>query len=93
MGEIAVYSYFNRGINLSDHYEEHSVDLGDIYINDLIYDIKKEALPNKFYRKLYYGEIQSYEPYGYRIWTAKHQHHLKKYTGGIIFVAIPSYSE
>lgn len=89
LGEIAVYTNFNLSINLNNNYVAHEVDSGDICINNLIYDVKTEAIPNKFYRKLYYGEIQPHEPYGCRVWTAKHQHHLKKYTGGIIFVAIP----
>ena len=89
LGEIAVTCYFQMNIHLTDNYNEHQVDSGDLYINELVYDIKTEAIPNKYYRKLYYGEIQSHEPYGCRVWTSKHQHHLNKYTGGIIFVAVP----
>lgn len=89
LGEIAVRSYFEMNISLDDNYEAHQVDSGDISIHNLIYDIKTEAIPNKYYRKLYYGEILPHEPYGCRVWTARHEHHLKKYTGGIIFVSIP----
>ena len=89
LGEIIVCSYFEKELKLDDNYDLHQVDSGDISINGLVYDIKTEAIPNKFYRKLYYGEILSHEPYGCRVWTARHEHHLKKYTGGIIFVTIP----
>lgn len=89
LGEIATHCFFNRNLQLDDNYDTHQVDSGDIIIDDLVYDIKAEAIPNKFCRKLCSGEIQSHEPYGSRVWTASHRHHLKKYTGGIIFVAIP----
>jgi hypothetical protein len=89
LGEVVIRCYFELNMSLADNYEAHQVDSGDIIIRDKIYDIKAEAIPNKYYRKLYYGKILPYEPYGCRVWTAKHEHHLGKYTGGIIFVAIP----
>lgn len=89
LGEIAVHSYFGMNINLADNYDTRQADSGDLCLNHLMYDIKTEAVPNKFYRKLYYGDILAHEPYGCRVWTAKHKHHLNKYTGGIIFAAIP----
>jgi hypothetical protein len=89
LGEIVVNCYFDNDMELQDNYADGMVDSGDICINNLVYDIKTEAIPNKYYRKLYYGEIKPYEPYGCRVWTARHEHHLTKYTGGIIFVAIP----
>ena len=89
LGEIAVRCYFEMNLHLADNYEMHQVDSGDITIHNMVYDIKAEAVPNKYYRKLYYGEILAHEPYGCRVWTAKHEHHLSKYSGGIIFVALP----
>lgn len=89
LGELAVCCYFGKNMILKDNYDQHFVDSGDICIKNLMYDIKSEAVPNKFYRKLYYGDIKPYEPYGCRVWTACHKHHLNKYTGGIIFVALP----
>ena len=89
LGEVVVRCYFELNLLLKDNYEANQVDSGDIAIHTKIFDIKAEAIPNKYYRKLYYGEILSHEPYGCRVWTAKHKHHLSKYTGGIIFVAIP----
>ena len=89
LGEIAVRSFFEMDIYLDNNYDAHQVDSGDICIADKIYDVKTEAVPNKFYRKLFYGEIQPHEPYGCRVWTASHKHHLHKYTGGVIFVSLP----
>lgn len=89
LGEVVVRCYFELNLFLRDNYESHQVDSGDIDLHNMIYDIKAEAIPNKYYRKLYYGEILSHEPYGCRVWTAKHEHHLSKYSGGIIFVAVP----
>lgn len=89
LGEIAVNFYFNGNVDLEDNYDKHQVDSGDIKVNGLIYDIKTEALPVKFYRQLYFGTINEYDPYGCRVWTATHKQHLHKYTGGVIFAAAP----
>lgn len=89
LGEIIVRCLFEMNMVLNDNYDDGQTDSGDICIAGRIYDIKTEAVPNKYYRKLFYGEIQSHEPYGCRVWTARHEHHLHKYTGGIIFVSFP----
>ena len=89
LGEIVVRDYFGFPINLKDDYAANHVDSGDICIDGKMYDIKTEATPVRYYRKLFYGTIKPHEPYGCRVWTAKHEHHLEKYDGGVIFVAIP----
>jgi hypothetical protein len=89
LGELAVYRYFGIDRDLPDNYADHQVDNGDIRIGGLIYDIKTEAIPLRYYRRLFYGAIAAHEPYGCRVWTARHKQHLDKYTGGVIFVAVP----
>ncbi len=88
LGEVAVRYLFSGEIDLEDRYARHKVDSGDIVINGKAYDIKSEAIPEKFYRRLYDGSIRDYEPYGCRVWTAAHLKHLNKYNGGIIFTAV-----
>lgn len=89
LGEIVTRSYYQQSIELSDNYTEGRTDSGDIQLDGLNYDIKSEAVPFKAFQKLYSGTIQPYEPYGCRVYTVKHLHHLNKYNGGIIFVAFP----
>ncbi len=89
LGEIVVKSYFNQPIELADNYDAGRPDSGDIRINDLMYDIKSEAVPMTFFKRLYTAGLKPYEPYGCRVYTASHLHHLKKYTGGAIFTAFP----
>lgn len=89
LGELAVYQYFGIDRDLPDNYANQRVDEGDICIRGLIYDVKTEAIPMRYYRRLFYGAIEAHEPYGCRVWTARHIQHLKKYTGGVIFVAVP----
>ena len=43
----------------------------------------------RFFKKLYQTGLKPYEPYGCRVYTVSHLHHLGKYTGGIIFTAFP----
>jgi len=89
LGEIMVKSYFKQPIQLQDNYDAGRPDSGDIRLNGLMYDIKSEAVPMAFFKRLYTGALKPYEPYGCRVFTAKHLHHLKKYTGGVIFTAFP----
>lgn len=88
LGEIAVYKYLGVSYELTDNYEANQVDEGDLHYKGLTYDIKTDAVPRSYYSKLYDGSISNYEKYGCRVFTAKHLHHLKKYTGGLIFTAI-----
>lgn len=88
LGEIAVRQFLNLGDDLDDNYEDGQVDEGDIVYSGLIYDVKTDAIPTTFYRRLYTGELEPYETYGCRVFTAKHLHHLRKYTGGLIFTAV-----
>jgi len=89
LGEIALRFLFMGERELADNYDEHKVDSGDIEINSLMYDVKTEAVPQKFYSRLYSGKIEAHKPYGCRVWTASHLHHLHKYNGGVIFAATP----
>ena len=89
LGEITVLNLVHESISLTDNYAKHKVDDGDIRIQDSVFDIKSEALPYQSYKKLYDGSILAYETYGCRVYTARHSHHLQKYSGGIIFVAFP----
>lgn len=89
LGEIITRAHFLQPTTLDDKYTRGKTDSGDIQINNLNYDIKSEAIPLKNFKSLYSGKIKAYEPYGCRVYTAKHLHHLKKYNGGIIFVAFP----
>ena len=43
---------------------------------------------DEFYEVRVAGTIQKHEAYGCRVWTARHLHHLPKYTGGLIFTAM-----
>lgn len=89
LGEIVVRYLFSGAIDLEDRYGQHKVDSGDIVINGRAFDIKSEAIPLQYYRRLYDGSIKDYEPYGCRVWTAAHLKHLHKYNGGVIFTAAP----
>lgn len=87
IGEMAVRKFLGLDTNLDDNYENHQVDEGDLSFNGLIYDVKTDAIPSTLYQKLYNGTIQPWDTYGCRVFTAKHLHHLKKYSGGLIFTA------
>jgi len=89
LGECCVRFYLTGQKQLGDNYESHRVDSGDIQINGLVYDIKTEAIPLRAFKKLFCGSIKPYQAYGCRVWTARHHQHLKKYTGGVIFSAVP----
>lgn len=89
LGEIITHAYFLQSTTLDDNYAVGKTDSGDIQLDNLNYDIKSEAVPLNAFKKLYSGKIQPYEPYGCRVYTAKHRHHLDKYNGGIIFIAFP----
>ena len=73
---------------MKDSYKNNEVDFGDLDVNGLIYDVKTEAIPAEYYNLLRCGEIKPWDPYGCRVWTAKHKHHLPKYTDGLIFCAV-----
>ncbi len=90
LGEILVKSYFSQSIDLTDNYDTGHPDSGDIQINERIFDIKSEAVPMVFFKKLYEANLKPYEPYGCRVYTVSHLRHLKKYTGGVIFTAFPA---
>ena len=62
--------------------------LGVLDVDGLIYDVKTEAIPAEYYNLLRCGEIKPWDPYGCRVWTAKHKHYLPKYTDGLIFCAV-----
>ncbi len=62
--------------------------LGVLDVDGLIYDVKTEAIPAEYYNLLRCGEIKPRDPYGCRVWTAKHKYHFPKYTGGLIFCAV-----
>ena len=89
LGEIAVCYLVHGQRELSDDYDDGRTDSGDVRIKGKMYDVKSEAIPLKYYAKLYEGTIKAYEPYGCRVWTARHLIHLPKYNGGIIFTAMP----
>ncbi|HID39946.1 MAG TPA: hypothetical protein EYP36_10600 [Calditrichaeota bacterium] len=89
LGEIAVRYLISGEEELEDDYDAGKTDRGDAQINGKMYDVKSEAIPLKYYNKLYTGSIKAYEPYGCRVWTAKHLKHLTKYNGGVIFTAMP----
>ncbi len=89
LGEIAIHYLMEGRVYLSENYNEAKADKGDILIKDLVFDIKTEAVPQKYYQRIIHGDISEYEPYGCRVWTATHLHHLPKYTGGIIFNVVP----
>ncbi len=89
LGELLVKSYLHQSIELTDNYDDGRPDSGDIRIENLMYDVKSEALPMSFFKKVYAGALLPYEPYGCRVYTVSHLKHLKKYTGGIIFTAFP----
>jgi len=88
LGELAVRQYLGLMVTLPGNYDDQTVDAGDLTYNGLVYDVKTEAIPTEYYRLLMRGEIQPYEPYGCRVWTTSHWHHLEKYTGGLIFCAL-----
>lgn len=85
IGEMAVRKYLGINTELEDTYDEGNVDKGDIQYNGLIYDVKTDALMKSYYEKLVNKTLRVYEPYACRVFTAKHLHHLVKYTGGLIF--------
>jgi len=87
VGEIAVRKYLGLTTNLDNNYENHQVDNGDIEWKELIYDVKTDAIPDSLYRRLYNGSIKDFDTYGCRVFSARHLHHLKKYSGGLIFCA------
>ena len=87
IGELAVRKFLGQSVDIPDDYDDHEIDPGDIVINSKVYDVKTDAIPSTYYTKLYTGEIKDYEKYGCRVFTAKHLHHLIKYTGGLIFCA------
>lgn len=89
LGELAVRVAAGLPANLERNYEDHEVDSGDMIINGKVFDVKTEAIPGEWFRKLAAGSIKNYEPYGCRVFTAKHAHHLEKYSGGIIFCSLP----
>ncbi|HGY54447.1 MAG TPA: hypothetical protein ENK44_01970 [Caldithrix abyssi] len=89
LGEVAVRYLFSGQKELKDDYDLGKTDSGDVRINGKMYDIKSEGVPLSLYIKLYEGRIKPYEPYGCRVWTAKHLAHLPKYDGGVIFTALP----
>jgi hypothetical protein len=94
LGEIAVKKFFKIDLDLEENedeiikkYENRKVDKGDLKFKDKVYDVKSENLEEKYYNRLLSGELKDYEMYGCRVFTAKHYHHLPKYTGGLIFCA------
>ncbi len=87
LGEIGVKKFLGLNTILEDNYHQHKIDDGDLVFKDLVYDVKTDAIPKQFYDKLYGGAIKNYDLYGCRVFTSKHLHHLKKYTGGLIFAA------
>ena len=87
IGEIAVRKFLGLSTDLNNNYEEHQVDNGDIEWDSLIYDVKTDAIPANIYKNLHNGTIKEYDTYGCRVFSAKHLHHLKKYSGGLIFCA------
>ncbi len=89
VGELMIYECFNQRLNLQNNYARGQVDNGDFLFNGKIYDIKSEGVLHQFYKRIYTGEIRKYEPYGCRVFTSTHAHHLKKYTGGLIFTILP----
>jgi hypothetical protein len=88
LGELAVRQYLGLPVTLPGNYDDRTIDAGDLTYNGLVYDVKTEAVPTEYYHLLRRGEIQPYEPYGCRVWTTRHWHHLKTYTGGLIFCAL-----
>ena len=89
LGELITFQYFDIDLGLKTDYSKHQVDHGDLHLSGKIYDVKTDAVMKRFYQKIYTGSIREYEPYGCRVFTAKHLHHLEKYTGGLIFAVFP----
>ena len=88
LGELAERKYLELEIDLEDNNKNNEVDFGDLDENGLIYDVKTDAIPAEYYNLLRCGEIKPRDPYGCRVWTAKHKFHFPKYTGGLIFCAV-----
>lgn len=89
LGELAVLKVAGLPAVLERNYDNRQVDSGDVLIKGKIYDVKTEAIPQHWFQKLADGSIRDYEPYGCRVFTVNHAHHLKKYSGGIIFCSLP----
>lgn len=85
VGEIAVKKYLGLDTKINENYDHGEVDEGDIIYNGLVYDVKTDSLMERYYNKLINGRLKAYDPYGCRVFTSKHLHHLPKYTGGLIF--------
>ncbi len=89
LGELAVRNWAGIDEELIQDYTDHKPDEGDLDLNGKVYDIKTEAIPEKWFLKLQTGGIRKFDPYGCRVFTEKHYHHIKKYSGGIIFCSLP----
>jgi hypothetical protein len=89
LGELITFQYFAMDLELQANYAKQQMDNGDLHLSGKIYDVKTDAVMKRFYHKIYTGNIREYEPYGCRVFTAKHLHHLEKYTGGLIFAVFP----
>lgn len=89
LGELITFQYFAQNLDLESNYSLHQVDDGDLHLSGKNYDVKTDAVMKRFYHKIYTGTIREYEPYGCRVFTSRHLHHLKKYTGGLIFAVFP----
>tara|TARA_Y100000310_G_C20565456_1_gene755247 strand:+ start:204 stop:860 length:657 start_codon:yes stop_codon:yes gene_type:complete len=87
IGELSVKKYLNLPVDLDSNYTDHKIDEGDIFYNNLIYDVKTTARMERYHTKLKSGYIQPWDPYGMSDFTSKHIHHLPKYTGGLIFTS------
>ena len=93
LGELAVRKWAVLSGELDQNYTDHKPDQGDMVLNAKVFDIKTEAIPSEWFQKLRSGEIKDYDPYGCRVFTEKHFHHIKKYSGGIIFCSIPIFNK
>lgn len=89
LGELAVRKWAGLHEELSVDYSDRTPDKGDMELDGKMYDIKTEAIPEEWFQKLQSGEIKDFDPYGCRVFTERHFHHLKKYSGGIIFCSLP----
>jgi len=87
IGELAVRKHLGLNINISSNYEDRQVDDGDLKFKNKVYDVKTDAIPWSIYNNLLSGRIKNYDRYGCRVFSAKHLHHLLKYSGGLIFCA------
>ena len=49
IGELSVKKYLNLPVDLDSNYTDHKIDEGDIFYNNLIYDVKTTARMERYF--------------------------------------------